>query len=745
MRLFAYLLALTLLGIFSMTYTIQATPAPHLPIMNDQQHDHVSIIIEVEGDPHQHADYLKTYYPFLDVVAVYDLLLNGLAIQGKAHHLEKLASIEFIKAVHPVQVYHALPQALSFDQLDVENPVMPADLHNTPYTGKGVKVAVIDTGIDYRHPDLQANYKGGYDVVDLDDDPMETLGMEGISTSHGTHVAGIIAANGKVQGVAKDAEIYAYRALGPGGQGTSVQVIAAMEMAVKDGVHIMNLSLGNSINGPDYPTSLAVNRATELGVAVVIANGNSGPETWTVGSPATASHALSVGAAQMPTSIPFLYESFSRKSIEFDLMFGSKPWDVLRATQVVRLEQTDEPIRGKIAISERGELTFTELAKQAEAEGAVALLVYNHEPGLFQGAIIHDDEPITIPVAAISLEDGEWLIEQLEEGSLYLQTKFKDIPLEVASFSSRGPVTVNWDIKPDLLAPGTHILSTVPNGYQVLQGTSMAAPHVAGALALMKEAHPDWSHEKMIGALKTTAQPLKDETGNLLEPIMQGSGFIQVSEAINTKTIIYQPTLTFGKLAGRFNHKEVTVEIENLADDKQTYYFSIPNQQTHSNYITWHLPQSFTLKPHEKRTINIGLSAHSYLLEEGIHQGWLKLHAGDRMYYLPYLFVNQTADYPRTMGFGFTIKPFSDDLFMYQLYVTEEVKKVTVYLYEHANLLFERQLLELIEPHIGLNEGELQLDSLPEPGMYRAMMVIEKENGEYLSEEIELMIGSFEP
>src|SRR5699024_12302417 len=101
---------------------------------------------------------------------------------------------------------------------------------------------------------------------------------------------------GHIKGVAPDAEIYAYRALGPGGVGSSIQVIAAMEQALKDGVDIMNLSLGNTVNGPDYPTSKAVSLATEAGVAVIVANGNAGPDCWTIGDPATANTAFSVGA-----------------------------------------------------------------------------------------------------------------------------------------------------------------------------------------------------------------------------------------------------------------------------------------------------------------------------------------------------------------------------------------------------------------------------------------------------------------
>src|SRR5690625_4003952 len=230
--------------------------------------DKESIIIEVEGDPHEHRSFIEKNYPFIEVVAIYDQLFNGLALQAPPKRLAKISSLEFIKATHAVQTY----EANDFTEVDdqSQHSIIPGELNTTGFTGKGIKIAVIDTGIDYHHPDLEQNYEGGYDVVDLDEDPMETLVSQGIPTEHGTHVAGIIAANGEIKGVAPDAEIYAYRALGPGGSGSSIQVIAAMEKALEDGVDIMNLSLGNIVNGPDYPTSAAVNRAVELGMIVVI-------------------------------------------------------------------------------------------------------------------------------------------------------------------------------------------------------------------------------------------------------------------------------------------------------------------------------------------------------------------------------------------------------------------------------------------------------------------------------------------
>ena len=100
-------------------------------------------------------------------------------------------------------------------------------------------------------------------------------------------MAGTIAANGQIKGVAKDATLLAYRVLGPGGSGTTENVLAGIDRAVTDGADVMNLSLGNSVNNPDYATSIALDWAMSEGVVAVTSNGNSGPNSWTVGSPGT--------------------------------------------------------------------------------------------------------------------------------------------------------------------------------------------------------------------------------------------------------------------------------------------------------------------------------------------------------------------------------------------------------------------------------------------------------------------------
>lgn len=380
--------------------------------------EEVSFILEVTDNTKERANFIKENMPNLEVVATYDLLFHGIAIKGDMRAIKKAAQLDFVAESYPVQTYTTQTQHDMKKELEAKKQgspfVLPEALNDTSFTGKGVTVGVIDTGIDYEHPDLRANYSGGFDVVDLDDDPMETT--EELPTLHGTHVAGIIAADGALQGVAPDAEILAYRALGPGGSGTSIQVIAAMEEAVRDEVDIINLSLGNTVNGPDYPTSKAVNEAAKQGVAVVVANGNDGPKNWTVGSPATSAQALSVGAYEAEMEVPYLHITKKDKKIALQSLSKEVLWELERDYDIVQHEAAR---RGDIALLDVQAETIVDDVLILQEKGVEAVIVYEEKSSDIDWRVALIEAKITLPIAAVAKNDGRWLKRHAEEENFY--------------------------------------------------------------------------------------------------------------------------------------------------------------------------------------------------------------------------------------------------------------------------------------------------------------------------------------
>ncbi|MDE5414693.1 S8 family serine peptidase [Alkalihalobacillus sp. MEB203] len=615
--------------------------------------------------------------------------------------------------------------------IGTENIRNQLDRDGEKLTGKGVKIAVIDTGIDYSHPDLKPNFKGGYDVVDNDKDPMETMPRQGGITIHGTHVAGIIAANGKIKGVAPEAEIYAYRALGPGGQGTTEQVIESIERAVEDEVDIINLSLGNSVNGPDWPTSVALDRAVELGVVAVTSNGNSGPNMWTVGSPGTSTKAISVGASSPPLKTPYITIFGEDREISVNSMSGALPWNLRRDHPLMFAglgrKEDMEDAAGKIVLVRRGIIPFAEKARNAMESGAKGLIIYNNTSGPFMGAI--DGDPLQFPVATISKEDGEWMREQLEEKQKrQIRTIFRHEEDLLAPFSSRGPVTHTWEVKPDVVAPGVSIDSTIPKGYLGLNGTSMSAPHVAGAAALIKQAHPNWSPEQIKAALMNTGKQLFDLEGKPYMPHEQGAGRIQVDKAVRTDTLVYPGAVTFGKWAAddRREVKRVKLTVENHSDTVKKYYVSPPLDAPDG--VQWKVPFSFEIEAGEKKEVEVVMDIFPAVLKEGIHHGDIFIKGGSEEIRVPYLFFIEEPDYPRVMAFGFE-RGDSVDSYRYEVYLPGGASEVGIALYDPDTFKFIKYLDAKKDIGRGLLEVELEGVDLAN-GVYKALVFAEQDGKE---------------
>ncbi|MCK9407835.1 MAG: S8 family serine peptidase [Bacteriovoracaceae bacterium] len=242
----------------------------------------------------------------------FETIINGLSLTTKRGNISTIASMPDVKAVYVDMIVTASPVNITSS-----STIVPQSSTSVA-TGKGIRIGIIDTGIDYNHEafgkGMGSGYviAGGYDIVNSDTDPMDDNG-------HGTHVAGIICgSSGTISGAAKDASVYIYKALDQNGSGSTSSVIAAIERAINDSVQVLNLSLGTPSGSADDPLSSAVNRAVRAGMVVVVAAGNTSEYT-SINSPGMATMALTVGAAD-----GLAIASFSSKGPETQY-YGIKP------------------------------------------------------------------------------------------------------------------------------------------------------------------------------------------------------------------------------------------------------------------------------------------------------------------------------------------------------------------------------------------------------------------------------------
>ena len=424
--------------------------------------------------------------------------------------------------------------------------------YQSGYDGSGIIVSIIDTGIDLNHPDLEGQIIGGYDFVDNDEIPEDTNG-------HGTQVAGIIASNGNLKGIAPNSKILMYKVSEDGESVPSHLIIKAIEKSIEDNADIINISLG--INQTNTKIDQVVNKAVKNNIFVVTAAGNFGPELNTIGSPGINPNAITVGATfnNVTSSLVSTFE-IEDKTFNVFPMVGTQALTEPITSQIIfgkygRVNDLlENNFQDSIILIERGSdieneiVYFSDKEKNAANVGARAIIVYNNEPGIFFGELIHEyvDEGYepTIPALSVSRDDGLIIREILQSDTKGTLDVFYH-PDFVAYFSSRGPVSPFY-IKPDLVAPGAFINTTDINGdYKISSGTSFAAPHVAGTAALILQKNPELTPQELKSILMTTSEIVYDQFDDRFPIEVSGNGRIDASKAINAELIIMPANLIF--------------------------------------------------------------------------------------------------------------------------------------------------------------------------------------------------------
>ena len=379
----------------------------------------------------------------------------------------------------------------------------------------------------------------------------------------------------QISGVAPHANIIAYQICSPGGTGdkysgcATAPIIAALDDAVKDGVDVLNYSISGGGNPWTSAAELGFLAAQQAGIFSAVSAGNDGPKAYTTSK--NAPWYTIVGASTHGRSLDTVV-TFNDEDYKFIVGTGPVIDEVITGTPVAAInvdpanftgcsEFSADAFKDSMALISRGGCGFLAKVTNATAAGATSVVVYNNKVDAEDEVITMAAlETTTTPAVMVSLKSGNAILADLatnpameltiDPAITVVKTKGDDM----ADFSSRGPnLTVPDIMTPSVTAPGVSIYAayadeqyghdvtgTSPADFNFLQGTSMSAPHTAGAGAVLKSAHPTWSPDQIRSALMLTAsQDVRKEDGKTDADVFDmGSGSIRVNLATDTGLIM---------------------------------------------------------------------------------------------------------------------------------------------------------------------------------------------------------------
>jgi minor extracellular serine protease Vpr len=621
----------------------------------------------------------------------FDTLWNGISVDASLAEVAKLQRLPGVKAVYPVLTV-SLPETQmgGNPELGTAIAMTGADIAQSElgYTGAGVKVAIMDTGVDYDHPDLGGCFGPGCRVFTGWDFVGDAFNADSSSPAynpvpvpdpfpddcngHGTHVAGIVGASGAVTGVAPGVSFGAYRVFGCAGSTTADIMIAAMERALSDGMHVLNMSIGSAfMTWPQYPTGAASDRLVNKGMVVVASIGNSGANgLYSAGSPGVGNKVIGVASFD---NTHVALNTFTISPDDYSIGYAPAAAAPLPPTSgTLPMARTGTPtsaadgcsphpagsLTGYAVLIRRGTCPFYDKAYYAQSAGAAAVILYNNSAGRFSPTVA-GTPPITIPVVAISDAEGVLINNRLAAGPVDMtwtdQTGLFTNPTGglISSFSSYG-LGAELALKPDIGAPGGLIYSTYPlenGGYATISGTSMASPHVAGAVALLLQARPNTSSQVVRDILQNSADP-KNWWGNpglgFLDNVhRQGAGMLDIDDAILATTKVTPGKLSLGE--SEFGPAVRTVTVENKSSFAVTYSLSHvgalstgPNTFAPAFFtgfadVAFSAP-SVTVPAGGSASFDVTITANPTLADRSLYGGYLVLtpQGGGQTFRVPY-------------------------------------------------------------------------------------------------------------
>ena len=544
--------------------------------------------------------------PDAHVVTELRKLVNAVSMTGPGYQIARVAALSGVKNFWVDRTYHAM---LDKSVPLINAPVLWNKLGGAADAGRGIKIAIIDSGIDITNPLFSgtgfvapAGFPQGVTAFTNNKVIVAKSFLPGGNTSpqdllgHGTAVAGIAAGNlntptplGPISGVAPGAYLGNYCVLDANNNADPSLTASAVEQAFTDGFDIASLSLGLAASATPGILDDAVEVAIVGGMTVVTAAGNAGASgKMTITSPGTVLNAITVAASSNshvvgpalnvvgPGQVPHSLQGIVSAAGMSCGPPAGLPIGPLALFDVALLDGTHlgckagklpaGSLAGKIALMAAGNCSLVQKINNAAAAGAVAAIIYGVDISQSPGGSDNDTAGADIPSVLIGKTNGVALKSWVDANpgapiAITGPTETATIPDILAPFSSLGP-SVQGTLKPDLAAPGENIYSGAirscndavgavsdPSGFLAASGTSQAAAHVVGAAALIKQLHPTWTVAQVKSALVNGAdgQVLASESGSAVAGILSvGAGRIDLAQASSVNATLAPASLSFG-------------------------------------------------------------------------------------------------------------------------------------------------------------------------------------------------------